>query len=368
MLSPLRSRAKRRLREPFGKAGLTVAVIALVFAMLGGAYAATGLNSKQKKEVKKIAKSFQGTGPAGAAGPAGAKGDTGAAGSNGQNGAPGKDGQGVTANPLAPGEGPEGEECEEGGVELISVSGVDVVCNGEEGAQGAQGATGAQGPEGSPWTAGGTLPGGSTETGSFYTITTKAVGPNFTGFAPISFLIPLAEALANTKVKVAKIPGAAASGKGDIETGSKLVKNTTASFTLGSQISGAGIPAGATVAKRISGTEFELSIAATETKEGAEAPTLTATPTPPPAECENGVHPGGAGPENPEATSGFLCVFLGASNPSGAFSTGPAPNAVIVKAGSPAASATGASTGGARLQILTAESGTEVSGTFAVTG
>ena len=32
---------KRRLKEPFGKAGLIVAVVALVFAMLGGAYAAT---------------------------------------------------------------------------------------------------------------------------------------------------------------------------------------------------------------------------------------------------------------------------------------------------------------------------------------
>jgi hypothetical protein len=72
---------RRRLKEPFGKAGLTVAMLALVVAMAGGAYAATGggngkaataskakskksknknsnagLSGKQKKEVKKIAK------------------------------------------------------------------------------------------------------------------------------------------------------------------------------------------------------------------------------------------------------------------------------------------------------------------------
>jgi hypothetical protein len=94
----------RAIREPFGKAGLTVAVIALVFAMVGGAFAAAGLNGKQKKQVTKIAKSFQGTGPAGASGIAGPKGDPGPQGS----------------------EGPKGE----------------------------------QGPAGSPWAAGGTLPPG----------------------------------------------------------------------------------------------------------------------------------------------------------------------------------------------------------------
>jgi hypothetical protein len=43
-------------RERFGIAGV-ISVIALVFAMVGGAFAAGGgLSSKQKKEVKKIAK------------------------------------------------------------------------------------------------------------------------------------------------------------------------------------------------------------------------------------------------------------------------------------------------------------------------
>jgi hypothetical protein len=151
MLSPLRKRAGQRLREPFGKAGLTVAVIALVFAMLGGAYAATGLNSKQKKEVKSIAKSFQGSGPAGAQGPAGAKGD------NGSNGA----------------QGPKGD-------------------TGAVGPQGPQGKQGIQGPPGKDGETGftKTLPPGGTETGVWF------VGPNDPqpSMSSLSFNIPLAEA------------------------------------------------------------------------------------------------------------------------------------------------------------------------------
>jgi len=123
MLSPRNKGAGKRFREPFGKAGLTVAILALVFAMVGGAWAAVGLNSKQKKEVKSIAKSFQGTGAAGAAGaagPAGPKGDNGA---KGDTGAQGK-------------EGPQGKE-------------------------------GKQGKEGSPWTAGGVIPSGTLVTGKW---------------------------------------------------------------------------------------------------------------------------------------------------------------------------------------------------------
>ncbi len=78
------------IREPFGKAGLTVAILALVMALVGGAYAATKLNGTQKKEVEKIAKKYAGkTGSAGSqglAGPAGAKGDTGTNGKDGANG------------------------------------------------------------------------------------------------------------------------------------------------------------------------------------------------------------------------------------------------------------------------------------------
>jgi hypothetical protein len=127
-----------------------VAVVALVFAMIGGAYAASGgLTGKQKKEVKKIAKSFQGKGPTGPAGPAGSAGAVGAKGDAGANGVTG---------PAGPA-GPEGKQGEEG-------------------------------PEGSPWTAGGTLPKEKTETG----VWSVTIGTSTTGTVATSFIIPLSAA------------------------------------------------------------------------------------------------------------------------------------------------------------------------------
>jgi hypothetical protein len=106
-----------RIRKQFSPAAMVLSVIALVFAMLGGAYAAGGLTKSQEKQVTKIAKKYAGkpgaagaAGAAGPAGPAGAKGDTGAAGANGAKG--------------------------------------DTGAAGGAGAKGATGATGAQGPAG----------------------------------------------------------------------------------------------------------------------------------------------------------------------------------------------------------------------------
>jgi hypothetical protein len=182
-----------RLREPFGKAGLIVAVVALVAALVGGAYAANtsgkrqhkkknnaGLNGKQKKEVKKIAKGFQGTGPAGPQGPAGSNGNDGANGSNGSKGDPGN-----TGNTGQNGVSPVGTEfsgnagtCTEGqgGVEFEGAEeAVTYACNGKEG---------------SPWTANGALPPGATETGSWTPATIPTAPTEFQ--IPISLPIPLA--------------------------------------------------------------------------------------------------------------------------------------------------------------------------------
>lgn len=135
----------QRIREPFGKAGLIVAVVALVAALVGGAYAAGGLTGKQKKEVKKIAKQFAGKegpqGAAGSSGPQGSKGDKGdpgaegKAGANGTNGEDGKDGidgtdgESVTIEELEAGD----PECPEGGAEFSNGTGVAYACNGEGG-------------------------------------------------------------------------------------------------------------------------------------------------------------------------------------------------------------------------------------------
>ena len=138
----------RAIREPFGKAGLTVAILALVLAMVGGAYAAGGLTKSQEKQVTKIAKKYAGKpgapgtagtpGANGTAGAPGAKGDTGAAGGTGPAG------KSVVIGNTAP-------TCPNGvGGKTIEVEGSGTkqnVCNGQ------------------PWTAGGTLPSGKTETG-----------------------------------------------------------------------------------------------------------------------------------------------------------------------------------------------------------
>lgn len=246
-----------RLREPFGRAGLIVAVIALVAALVGGAYAASretrhhkkaqaGLNAKQKNQVKSIAKAFQGTGPAGPQGPAGAKGDNGAQGAKGDAGAQGEKGEkgdtGTNGTPGTNGKnvalttittaGLEGH-CEGTGGTRVEVQGEATtrkyVCNGENGEDGETGFTE-------------TLPIGATETGT-YAFAGQAAelfeGALTAIRAPISFPIPLAAAPNAAHVK-------------DVEVGGLV-----------------------------------------------------------PSECENSTHPGTASVANPEAESGYLCIYEG---------------------------------------------------------
>lgn len=139
-------------------ASTLIAVIALVFAMTGGAYAAkkyliTSTGQISPKVLKTLKGAKGGNGANGAQGPAGAAGPQGPAGPAGPGGAAG--------------------------------------AKGETGAPGKDGKDGAKGNEGSPWTAGGTLPSGKTETGS-WAISQEGEGNAFTS---ISFPIPLAEAL-----------------------------------------------------------------------------------------------------------------------------------------------------------------------------
>ncbi|HVY78337.1 MAG TPA: hypothetical protein VG898_07515 [Solirubrobacterales bacterium] len=336
------------LRTRFGIPGV-ISVIALVFAMLGGAYAANNSSGGGKATASKAKKAKAKKGPRGPRGP---KGDIGAAGpagapgkdgTNGTNGAPGKS---VLLSDTAPG-------CPEGGI-TVEIEGFGTpteVCNGEEGTPGANGntvlngtvapsaATGAngdfyidtvankiygpkaagawpagvdlKGPEGSPWTAGGTLPSGATETGSWL-IPASASG----GQTAVSFSIPLATTLGADKVKF--VPGGGtetkATGTGDTTgTGSaavkRLIKNvstTTGQFAVGQFISGPGIPTETVITKVISATELEMSKSATATAAGVA---LTAKGAP--AECENSTHAGAASAENPEAGAGFFCVYQG---------------------------------------------------------
>lgn len=168
-----------KLKDHLGVPGI-IAVCALVFAMAGGAWAASGaLTGKQKKEVKKIAQQYAGkpgsTGPQGPAGPQGAPGASGDAGGKGDPGVAGKEGKSV----VVVNEEPEGCPEEEGVTYEVEDSGsTNEVCRG---------------PEGSPWTAGGTLPSGATETGGW------TFGPTPTGAGlenvALTFPIPLSTEL-----------------------------------------------------------------------------------------------------------------------------------------------------------------------------
>lgn len=189
----------RRFHHRFGTAGVIVAVIALVAALGGTALAASGaLTGKQKKEVEKIAKKY--AGKPGAPGTAGANGTNGTNGKDGVPGAAGKDGtNGTNGTPGTPGKSvtvtnATGIHCPEVGGAIVkeegASSGIDV-CNGEEGEPGA---TGPAGPKGDPWTAGGTLPVGAKETGTW---ALNATTEDTEVVVPISFPIPLEAALGN---------------------------------------------------------------------------------------------------------------------------------------------------------------------------
>jgi Collagen triple helix repeat (20 copies) len=133
-----------------------IAVIALVFAMAGGAYAAKKYVITSTNQIKpSVLKAL--TGKPGATGPQGAKGDPG---TKGDAGAQGKE--------------------------------------GAQGLQGKSGTNGTNGVEGSPWTAGGFLPSEATETGA-WNIALAAGGQ---GETTISFALPLEAELPASKVHI----------------------------------------------------------------------------------------------------------------------------------------------------------------------
>ncbi len=157
-----------RFHKRFGIPGI-IAVVAMVFAMTGGAFAVGDSLSGKAVELK--AKKAKGKpGPKGPRGKQGKPGKQGPAGPQGEQGPAGPAGP-----PGAKGDkGDDGEQGPQGPT-------------GPAGTAGADGADGSQGPAGDPWTAGGTLPTGSTETG----VWTASVDSSGNGYGPISFPIPL---------------------------------------------------------------------------------------------------------------------------------------------------------------------------------
>jgi hypothetical protein len=172
------------LRNRFGIPGV-ISVTALVFAMVGGAWAATNSGGGKATASAKGKPGPRGprgkpgpAGPVGPQGPAGPKGDAGAKGDPGSPGAPGKS---VSVTEIEP----EEEGCEERGGALVKQegagSGVEV-CNG------------------SPWAAGGTLPSGATETGMFTSYAIDNGSGGSLQASALSFPIPLKEALGSTSI------------------------------------------------------------------------------------------------------------------------------------------------------------------------
>jgi hypothetical protein len=150
-----------RLHRHFGTAGLIVAIVALVTALGGGAYAATSGPGSGGGKATASAKGKPGprgkTGKTGPTGPAGPQGLAGANGVKGDTGLQGK--EGATGK-----EGPMGKE-------------------GKEGKAGKDGKTGFTD----------VLPPGKTETGAWAIGITQEGQLEFTPiFSPISFSIPLA--------------------------------------------------------------------------------------------------------------------------------------------------------------------------------
>lgn len=154
------SSIRKRLR--LGPAGV-IAVIALVFAMVGGAVAANSGSDRSSADTSATGK----RGPKGPKGAKGATGPVGPAGAQGPVGPPGP--QGVSGQNGAPGE--KGSQ-------------------GLQGAQGLQGEPGKDGKNGDPWTLGGTLPSGATETGVWAFLSQDPLYNE-----PLSFTIPLANPL-----------------------------------------------------------------------------------------------------------------------------------------------------------------------------
>ena len=156
-----------------------VASIALVFAMTGGAYAASRYVITSTKQISpKVLKSLQGrAGTAGRSGANGANGAPGEKGPQGPAGVNGAAGESVSSATLKNGEG----GCAAGGSKF-TVGGKEAsACNGTNGKNGVNGTTG--------FTE--TLPPDKTETGTW---AAAATGSRF-ALASISFPIPLAKPL-----------------------------------------------------------------------------------------------------------------------------------------------------------------------------
>jgi hypothetical protein len=188
-----------RIRNRLTYANVTM-TLALIFAMTGGAYAASKILITSTKQIKpSVLKQLQGkagpVGTQGTAGPTGPQGPAGKDGVNGKDGASGTsgaNGESVASAALSAGK----EGCSEGGSKFTVGGKTTTACNGEKGEPG---------PAGPPGTTGFTrkLPSGETETGT-WSLFQAETPSGFHWVVPISFSIPLKAGISFTNVHVVK--------------------------------------------------------------------------------------------------------------------------------------------------------------------
>jgi hypothetical protein len=197
----------QKIREQAGSAGLIVAIMALIAALAGGAYATVGSGSGNGATASgKVKKGATGPrGKPGKPGAPGAKGDTGAVGPAGQNGAAGKEGTAGKEGQTGP-IGVQGKSVKVSGATLANCEGRGGVLIEKEGepaslkeaCTGKEGEVGPMGPEGPPLIPGGVLKTGETETGGWAFTGTAADTAGV--FTAISFPVPLSIGLGEEEV------------------------------------------------------------------------------------------------------------------------------------------------------------------------
>lgn len=212
-------------------------MLALVFAMTGGAYAAKKYVITSTKQISpSVLKQLQGkagpVGAPGAQGPAGLVGPAGTNGTNGTSGTSGKEGA-KGDNGLAGATGATGPAGTRGSTGPTGPEGSDGT-NGKPGATGPTGAAGPTGPEGVCAKASCTLPSGSTETGVWGAASgtpASILGVEHGVLATISFTVPLGEGLGSSKVHVIA-EGEKGTGDGTCPTTSEASKPEAESGNL----------------------------------------------------------------------------------------------------------------------------------------